>query len=404
MQEATGSNPVFSTNFTKPLLIKGFIPKQSISKAAYRPSHYRYRFCRLAKKLTVMRKKICVPTLYPLNRDLAKTWFVKYYSPAGKPVKLYGKLAWYHTVKEKEAEGARIIAEILTPGTIAEKRRTDLTALLGEMLEYKRPALELKSYQSYFSILKGFTLWYRAATKKGAVPPGEYARHMQLQGFHKNTVRNRITVLRGLAIEKKITPNPFDGIKVKKTKGTSKLPFTAAQIDLIKKEISTGDAQLWLAIQFMYYLFLRPKELRLLKIGDILFSDNKLILPGTVAKDDDTILKAVPMPLRPALAALSCYPAHYFIFSKQGMPGAAALGVNYLSNRATLYLRKLNFSHRYTFYSFCHTGIKNAALCGIPIKQLQLQKGHADLKMFDEYLKDLGINDCTQLVTDFPAL
>lgn len=351
-----------------------------------------------------MRKKISVPTLYPLNRDLAKTWFVKFYTPAGKLVKMYGQLAWYHTVKEKEAEGARIIAEILNPHTAPVEKRRDIIGLLSELLEYKKPGLEEKTYQSYFSILKGFAVWYRAAaTHNKQVQPGEYIRHMQVKGFHKNTIRNRMIVLKGLAAEKKITPNPFDGIKLKKVKGTSKLPFTDNQLTEIKQALAT-DLQIWLAVQFMYYLYMRPKELRLLKIGDILFTDNKIVLPGSIVKDDDTIMKAIPLPLQGAIAALRANPAHYYVFSKGGKPGTSPLGKNNLTRRVSAVLRGLNFSDRYTFYSFCHTGIKNAALSGIPLKQLQLQKGHADLKMFDEYMKNLGIDDCTQLVNNFPAM
>ncbi len=356
-----------------------------------------------------MRKKICLPTLYPLNRDLQKTWFVKFYTPAGKLVKLYGKLAWYHTVKEKEAEGRRIIEEVINPGiNVQGKKKTDLASLICAQVEYKKPSLEPKSYENYFGIAKAFTLWCRdLTTQNKPVQPAEFAMHLFSKGLHKNTVRNRIIILSGLAKELikagKLIANPFADIKIKKVKATSKLPFTSTQVQQIKT-ILMRDKQLWLASQFMYYLYLRPKELRHLKIGDILFEDKKIILSGLIAKDDDTIIKAIPVPLQPVTAALEVYPANFYIFSKNGLPGATILGRDNLSKRVKAILIGLNFSHRYTFYSFCHTGIKNAAMSGIPIKQLQLQKGHADLKMFDEYLKDLGINDCTQLVTQFPAL
>lgn len=67
-------------------------------------------------------------------------------------------------------------------------------------------------------------------------------------------------------------------------------------------------------------------------------------------------------------------------------------------------LRGLLYDSRYSLYSWVHTGIKKAAMSGIPIKQLQLQKGSSDLKMFDEYLKDLGVNDCQLLANNFPSL
>ena len=59
---------------------------------------------------------------------------------------------------------------------------------------------------------------------------------------------------------------------------------------------------------------------------------------------------------------------------------------------------------RFTLYSWVHTGIKMAALKGIPLVQLQKQKGHSDLAMFEEYLKDLNINDCIEMVANFPEM
>lgn len=357
-----------------------------------------------------MRKKISVPTLYPLDRDLKKQWFIKYFTPAGKPVKVYGKLARFATVKERESEAKRLLDTIQNPNfQPAGNVKTDLISLLDTLLEYKRPAMERHSYDSYLSIIKLFAVWYRTSCKRDAqTQPRDYARHLYGLNLHKNTVRNRINVLKGLAKELvaqgKLLANPFDGIKTKKVKASSKLPFTKEQADELKAAIQPTDPQLWLGIQFMYYLYLRPKEIRLLKVGDIIFSAMKVCLPGNIAKDDDTIFKTIPLPLRPAIAPLKHYPAGDYIFGKTGTPGPRLLGRDALSKRCKAFLTKLNYGHRYSFYSWCHTGIKNAALSGIPHKQLQLQKGHADLKMFDEYLKDLGIDDCVQLATKFPPL
>jgi len=80
------------------------------------------------------------------------------------------------------------------------------------------------------------------------------------------------------------------------------------------------------------------------------------------------------------------------------------LSQNHLASKHLAFRKAANLSGRYAFYSWCHTGIKMAAMAGIPIKQLQLQKGHSDLKMFDEYLKNIGVEECWQLTNNFPVL
>ena len=160
-----------------------------------------------------MRKFFFDPILYPLNRDLNKKWVIRYYDRFGKPCKVCGKLGWYNTIKEKEAE--RLIQLILNPLLIDEKQRTDLVSNLSDLVEYKKPFLKKKSYESYFSIIKKFSLWYRvAAAKNKAVPPVDYVRAMFEAGLSKTTIRNRVVALKGLVTtlvkNGKQKTNPFE--------------------------------------------------------------------------------------------------------------------------------------------------------------------------------------------------
>ncbi|MBS1579070.1 MAG: hypothetical protein JST29_05470 [Bacteroidetes bacterium] len=356
-----------------------------------------------------MRKKILSPKIYPLNRDMRKAWFVKWNDKAGKPRKLQGQMNNLHTLNERLKEGNRIIKEILLPGSTDEKRKDDLIGNLSDLLDYKKPTLEQSSYASFFSIVKLFSVWYRKARAADkTIAASDYIRHMHTLGLHKNTIRNRTIVLRFLCkelIEKgKQVHNPFDNIKLKKIKAQSKLPFYPNQIAELLPIIEVEDKQLKEAVNFCYYLFFRPKELRHLKIKHILFEAMKIIASDDVVKDDDNYLKTIPLPLQHLILKYKGLPPEYYIFSENGEPGHKILSRDNLSKRMTKILRKLNYSNRYTLYSWVHTGIKQAAMSGIPVKQLQLQKGHHDLQMFDEYLKDLGVNDCVQLANNFPAL
>ncbi|MBX2931768.1 MAG: hypothetical protein KF781_07480 [Chitinophagaceae bacterium] len=67
-------------------------------------------------------------------------------------------------------------------------------------------------------------------------------------------------------------------------------------------------------------MYLRPKEIRELKIEDIIFTEWKLFLSGSIAKDDDTIYKAIPVVFRDKLLKYMQYPPDYYIFSYGGVP------------------------------------------------------------------------------------
>lgn len=357
-----------------------------------------------------MRKKIYAPTLYPINRDLSKTWFVKHTDSTGRPIKKYGNLNNLPTIRERLKEAEKIINGLAITNVVTHKKDNDFIALLYSLLEYKKPMIEPTTYTSFEIIIKAFGIWYRKeeCNKISENVTINFIRYMHERGLHKNTIRNRIMVLRGLANElveqKKIPANPLEKVKLKKIKPQSKLPFHRQQVIELLPIVEKEDKQLRDAIDFLYYLYFRPKEVRALKVKHILFEQMKIIATDDVLKDDDNYLKAIPIPMQQHILKYKGLPSEYYIFSASGSAGTKQLCRDILCRRMTRILRKLNYSNRYTLYSWVHTGIKDAAMSGIPIKQLQLQKGHHDLNMFNEYLKDLGVDDCLQLINNFPAL
>lgn len=354
-----------------------------------------------------MNKKIFVPTLYPISRDMEKVWFVKWHDTNGRVQKTYGNLNKLPTKKDREKEAIVIIERLQNPNFEPRQRGLNIVQLLSKLNEFKKAAVEPKTYLCYDCIINDFALWYRNV-KGRDIRENDYFNHLASKGLHKNTIRNRHIVLKGLCrelIERgNLFYNPFDNIKFKKIKPTSKLPFSKPQSELLKSWMKENDPQLLLACEMMYYLFLRPNELRQLKICDILFDEWKVCLSGTIAKDNDVIYKTVPEPFREKLLQLKNEPFNNYIFSLNNKPGPKLLVYKTLTVRHRKMLDELNISKRYSFYSWVHTGIKNAALSNIPIKQLQLQKGHHDLNMFDQYLKDLGVDDCSRLVNEFPVM
>lgn len=356
-----------------------------------------------------MSKKNFLPRLYPLDRDMGKTWFIKHTDPAGRPAKTYGRLNHLQTIEEREKEAERLLTILCQPAAAAVKQRVDLIANLSAVLEYRRPEFATKTYQCYFSHLKYFSAWYRTErAKRPDVSPAEYIRHMHEAGYHNNyKIKAKIfigSLFKNLVSNGLYHNNPFTEVRIKKLKGQSLLPFHNDQVKPLKKLILKEDPQLWDAILFEYYLFFRPHEIRQLRISNILFEAMKVDVGTKITKDDDVLQKVIPEPMQKAILKFKGYPPDFYIFSNNGLPGPKMLGMNTMNKRHRKFLDKLEMSHRYSFYSWVHTGAKNAAMAGVPMKQLQLQKGHNDLEMFNEYLKNIGVDDCTQLIAQFPAI
>lgn len=357
-----------------------------------------------------MNKKNFFPKLYPLNKDLSRTWFVKYYDVDGKPQKKFGNLNKLSTILERQIEAKRIVKEILQPEPkekIEYPKKMLLIQLLSNLLELKKPLLRKKSYQSYYCVISDFARWYRLIKKPHEIDT-DYFFYLSSKGLHSNTLRQRSVVLKSFCAElvqrKQLLFNPFENVKYKRKKHTSKLPFNDEQISILKHYFKTYNTQLLLAAEMMYYLFLRPNELRQIRVCDILFNEQKLVLESYIAKDKETIYKKIPNQMLQKFEQFKTMPQHYYLFSVNNEPGEIMIGINKLSNNHREVLKALQIKGRWSFYSWVHTGIKKAALSNIPIKELQLQKGHHDLNMFNQYLKDLGVDDCKQLQNNFPAM
>lgn len=361
------------------------------------------------KNLMSMRKKNFAPTIYPLSRDLQKAWFVRYRDENGKLYKVYGKLAHYNNLEDKLKEAKRIIKGILHPVKTKENTRKNLIYYLSECLENDKYKFRIKTYQCYLSQLKKFAEWYNVEIKKDKqLSADKFIAYLYECSYSQNYIRKFRFLLHkyfNTLVHKKVcAENPFVEIKIRKIKGKSKLPFSLQQKQQLLTYIEVKDKQLRDVVDFLYYLFFRPNEIRQLKIEDILFDEMKIIVNNEIAKDNDNYMKTIPVPMQQHILKYKNYPPEFYIFSTDFKPGAKMLGMNYLTAKMTTILRALNYSSRYTLYSWVHTGIKDAALSGIPIKQLQLQKGHHDLNMFNEYMKDLGVDDCVQLTNNFPKL
>jgi integrase len=216
--------------------------------------------------------------------------------------------------------------------------------------------------------------------------------------YSGNTVgkyKQILTSLFNSIIDKgKITENPVRNIRTcKRINDHTPRPIMDVDISEFRDKIKLCDPQLWLAICFQYYCFLRPgKEVRLMQIKQIDFARGTINVDRELSKTKRPKTVTIPFVFLKELRnewRLNTYPRDYYIFSKNGEPGPVPIGKNNMRYRFNNYREKLNMPEEYKFYSWKHTGNCRADDCPeISTRDMQKQNGHSSINITENYIKN----------------
>ncbi|MDW3645516.1 MAG: site-specific integrase [Bacteroidia bacterium] len=352
-------------------------------------------------------KKIYSPDelkVYDAGGDISKRWFI-HYQELGKRKKVYGDINRFKNAEDRYAAIQILKSKLLHPNA----KRTAVASLLYEYLEHKKSTLRRKTWMDYSSKFKTFEEFY-----KGGVFTPLHAEEfsdflLEVKSLHTTTHNDYIRLMRGafswLVKRGKFKINPFKNTDYKKSVSTPALYFQPYQIEELREAILEKDPGLWLFVQFVYYCFVRPGELRFMKASDILWEDRLLLMRPEVSKNKKQQYVRIPDAFYPKLykAFHGCKSGNY-LFGKDGLPGPGHLSYNTMGNRHRKILRSLKYPKGYMLYSWKHTGAVMAVKAGIHIKQLQIQLRHHSLDQVDQYLRDLGVSDLSDLARSFPGI
>lgn len=290
----------------------------------------------------------------------------------------------------------------------------------SKYIDWKSSELEPTSVSTYRSRLRIFDTWLMglglndadisAITHAIMIRFSEHIiNNVQLS---KSTVFNYQNLLKEVfdfaRKERKQFPNPcFELPGTKRVNDSAAYPIQEMDIPVFKREISKKDPQLWMACQFVYYCFIRPrKELRHLRIGDIDFGRSTIRIREEFSKTSKRTV-SIPTVFMKQLREtyqLHTYPRDYFVIGKKGVPGPENVSYNNMSNRWVAFRRKLNMPEEYKMYSWKHTGNIRASRSGIPMRDLQGQNGHTTIQTTEEYLKNQHGHVSEQILNLFPQI
>jgi len=329
--------------------------------------------------------------------DLSKPWFIAWYE-AGKRIRKYGNINKAKTVAGRKAAAAALIAELQSlPEPVPE---IAVLKRIAAYLQSKRTEWRKKTFQTYQSKLDTFTLWLGGRELSCEVVAA-FLDHVAAS--RKPATYNWYVSFFRTIFKRVGAPELMPAAEVKRAHSTPALYFQRYQVQRLKAYMLKHDPEMWQFCQFVYYCFIRPGELRLLKVEDVLLDEWKIRVPATVSKNRKMQVVTIPVAFRPDLEGLRDRTPGAYLFHQAGMPGTP-YNLNRMNKRHRKVLTELGFSTAHKLYSWKHTGAINAVLAGVTVKELQIQLRHASLEEVDKYLRQLGAFDLKALEDKFPGI
>lgn len=305
-----------------------------------------------------------------------------------------------------EAEAQRRRAEAQARG-IAPRGHVPLSQALEAALKVKTAGSPEDTTKSYRSVAKLFSA-YLVANGWEAMPADQLQRH-HVMGYadhcrvdrkaSNTTINNNIAILNGMCVwlvdRGYCVVNPCEQIKKLPKEAKRRRSFTRAEAQTVAAYIRDTDSVLYLALLLEYTCYLRPKEIRLLRVSDIDTSTGVVLvrrasgksgkLTGDRRPTAPTAVLDLLRGLVPAGAAQS-----YYLFGEAGSPAAKPCGHSFFYKRHLAALKKLEAAGELssivglTWYSWKDTGITEA-LENMPLLAVQDQAGHTSPDMTLRY-------------------
>lgn len=174
----------------------------------------------------------------------------------------------------------------------------------------------------------------------------------------------------------------------------------------IKNWLLEHNKHFLLACYILHYLFVRPKEMSYLKIGDFNIKNKTLFLHGSNTKNHNDALLTMPDHVLKLMIELHIFdsPSNYYLFSNNFAPGAERKSEKSFRDYWHHHVRKnLKMTDRYKFYSLKDTGITNMLRSNTDILTVRDQARHSSILITDIYTpKD--IQNANQMLLNYKGV
>lgn len=186
-----------------------------------------------------------------------------------------------------------------------------------------------------------------------------------------------------------IKTNPTEGLKTlsKSSKKKQREILHEQEVVKLQEYLTEHNKHFLLASYLLYYCFIRPKEMSMLRISNFSISGQTVFIPDTTSKNHKNGTITLPSKVIKLMNEIGIFshPGHHFLFSDRFMPGVEYRDSKQFRDYWTNHVRKdLKFSKTLKFYSLKDTGITNM-LRTIGSLSVRDQARHSTLLMTDIY-------------------
>lgn len=345
------------------------------------------------------------------NGDLSKKWYIDFgYCLVGKR-KRYKRL-WipflpnhqsrYDSARKMldtinaQIESNEIPKETKKPNEAKDKFLEELERIL----QVKQ--LRKKTIQTYLTAAKKLSKYnlannlnFKALNEQNLV---SFQNSLDTPNSYKKIIFSHLrNCFSALYDEKIVKYNPFTGYKLKLriTESDNNNPFEKEQKELIENYLIKNNYDLYLFTRFIFYAFIRPKELIHMKVADINLQNRTVKISGDFSKNNKTEFVPLIKPLYDLIVKsdICSNPKNFYVFGQDLKPSLQRIGMNTPTNwhRQALKELKIYNDRKTVLYGWKHTGNIFAYMSGVDIKLLQKMNRHHSIETTEIYLRKLGV-------------
>ena len=206
----------------------------------------------------------------------------------------------------------------------------------------------------------------------------------------RNNYRTWLSTFASWLIERQyIDSNPIEDIHMLREEEKFREPLTTSALAALRDYTQKYNPPFYLACMMEYYCFIRPDELRYVKVGDISIKDQTVYVHPEFAKNlkgqavalNDSVLRSM------IEQKVFDHPSNDYLFGHKLKPGPEQAYINQFRYEWSKVRKALKFPASYQFYSLKDSGIRDLANAeGIVVARDQAR--HTDISVTNHYLKN----------------
>lgn len=282
---------------------------------------------------------------------------------------------------------------------------------LSDALADHKNNVRPSTFQAYQTHLRMFTQWLNEQAyaqleldEFGTEHAQKFLNSLELHNKTRWAYRTNLKRFWNFLIKRGyIQENPWNNTELPVAETTkAKRAFRSIEQKRIKNYCQEHQLiEIWTVIQFLFYCFIRPGELRNLKVSDIDLDSKKILMRSEISKNKKRQYITIPKPFLPALEEylITRQPKDYVF----GVAGKRR-GEEYFYRKHRDVLKALGFGQDVSLYSWKHTGAVEFYRHTKDIQALQQQLRHSSLDEVNTYLHSLGLIENDIAKNNFPEL